>query len=181
MQLISVKERLPRYTEPSRVVRAGTFPLTVVDVHDPNQYLVYTTCGVFELAKFEKNGTWEFDNAEGETVTHYAELPAQPIGEGDPAPASAVEEAAKMYPNPNKLLETDTLESRIAEIKRQAHITCAGMYTGEIGKGREAIDILKALCALKKHKETVGKDEYYEKAQPEVWKMANRFIEKYNP
>lgn len=59
-----------------------------------------------------------------------------------------------------------------------AHITCAGMYTGEIERGREAIDILKALCALKKHKDTVGKDEYYETAQPEVWKIANKFFDK---
>lgn len=40
----------------------------------------------------------------------------------------------------------------------------------------KAIQILKELCQLKKYKDTVGKDSFYEKRQPQLWKEANDFL-----
>lgn len=42
----------------------------------------------------------------------------------------------------------------------------------------KAINILKELCKLKHYKDTVGKDSLYEKRQPELWKLANDFLNK---
>lgn len=51
----------------------------------------------------------------------------------------------------------------------------------ERSRGLEAgIEILKELCQLKHHKDTVGKDAHYEKRQPELWKLANEFLSQYN-
>ncbi len=44
----------------------------------------------------------------------------------------------------------------------------------------EAIEILTELCKLKHYKDTVGKDEIYEKKQPELWKLANEFLTKFS-
>lgn len=43
---------------------------------------------------------------------------------------------------------------------------------------KDGIEILKELCQLKHYKDTVGKDSFYEKRQPELWKMANDFLNK---
>jgi hypothetical protein len=43
-------------------------------------------------------------------------------------------------------------------------------------KLEEGIEILKELCQLKSYKDEVGKDGHYEKRQPELWKMANQFL-----
>lgn len=40
----------------------------------------------------------------------------------------------------------------------------------------KAEEILKELCQLKHYKDTVGKDAFYEKTQPELWKKANEFL-----
>lgn len=127
----------------------------------------------------ETNQYWNgrgFINFETSTWNYFSDI----VGWYDPTPASAEEEAARMYPYDYENYDKEDHErvKAIRDAMRLAHIRCAGMYTGEIEKGREAIDILKALCALKRHKDTVGKDEYYEKAQPEVWKIANKFLEK---
>jgi hypothetical protein len=42
----------------------------------------------------------------------------------------------------------------------------------------QGIEILKELCQLKHHKDTVGKDSFYEQRQPELWKQANEFLNK---
>lgn len=39
-----------------------------------------------------------------------------------------------------------------------------------------AVEILKELCQLKHYKDTVGKDSFYEKRQPELWKLANDYL-----
>jgi hypothetical protein len=40
----------------------------------------------------------------------------------------------------------------------------------------DAVELLKELCQLKRYKDTVGKDSLYEKAQPELWRRANEFL-----
>lgn len=40
----------------------------------------------------------------------------------------------------------------------------------------EAVKILTELCGLKHHKDTVGKDEFYEKRQPELWEQAKQYL-----
>lgn len=39
-----------------------------------------------------------------------------------------------------------------------------------------AVALLMELCKLKHYKDTVGKDSFYEKRQPELWKEANDFL-----
>jgi hypothetical protein len=46
----------------------------------------------------------------------------------------------------------------------------------EVEKMAEAVDIIKSLCNLKKYKDTVGKDSYYQKEQPKAWDRANYFL-----
>lgn len=63
-------------------------------------------------------------------------------------PASAVEEAARMYPKEIVLGKENGDRftfNQLAEIQRQAHITCAGMYTGELSKLKEEVERLKKL------------------------------------
>jgi hypothetical protein len=40
----------------------------------------------------------------------------------------------------------------------------------------DAVELLRELCQLKHYKDTVGKDDFYEKTQPELWKKANEFL-----
>jgi deoxyadenosine/deoxycytidine kinase len=41
---------------------------------------------------------------------------------------------------------------------------------------QSGIEILKELCQLKHYKDDVGKDAFYEKRQPELWKQTNEFL-----
>ena len=45
--------------------------------------------------------------------------------------------------------------------------------SGNSDKETSAIDLLRQLCTLKKYKDVNGKDDYYKKSQPELWKKAN--------
>ena len=42
----------------------------------------------------------------------------------------------------------------------------------------QALEILMELCQLKHYKGTTGKDAFYEKRQPELWKKANDLLNK---
>ena len=41
----------------------------------------------------------------------------------------------------------------------------------------DAIDILRGLVALKDRKDSIGKDDTYEKMQPVLWQRARTFLE----
>jgi hypothetical protein len=41
---------------------------------------------------------------------------------------------------------------------------------------QKAVEILKELCQLKDHKDKIGQDQFYKKRQPELWKMANDYL-----
>ena len=46
----------------------------------------------------------------------------------------------------------------------------------ELAEARGAIDILRGLVALKDRKESIGKDDTYNKMQPELWQRAREFL-----
>lgn len=56
------------------------------------------------------------------------------LDENPPPPASAVEEAEKLYPFKKVNHELFIGCNDLAKYQQLAHITCAGMYTGEIDK-----------------------------------------------
>lgn len=70
------------------------------------------------------------------------------IGWYDPTPASAEQEAARLYPAVSTLEKS---QLPIYQIQRQAHISCAGMYTGEIEKLRAELNELKTKNYGQKH------------------------------
>lgn len=73
------KDSLPKYIEPMGIVRPNTYPLAIVDWDNPNQYLVYTSLGAYELADFEKDGSWGFNQvSHDEIVICYLHLPPKP-------------------------------------------------------------------------------------------------------
>lgn len=57
------------------------------------------------------------------------------LDENPPPPASAVDEAARLYPEPTgRIRERPYTEHEIVDIQRDVHIRCAGMYTDTIDK-----------------------------------------------
>lgn len=71
-----------------------------------------------------------------------------------------------------------TNESAICDVCNGAKIIAKAMITSTppSGSDAEAVEILKELCRLEYYKDVLGKDAFYEKTQPELWKRANDFL-----
>lgn len=67
----------------------------------------------------------------------------------------------------------ETYEDMIALYKQNRQ---SPSKEGEAQQSVKAVELLKELCQLKHYKDTVGKDSFYEKRQPELWKEANNFL-----
>lgn len=63
-----------------------------------------------------------------------------------PPPASAEDEAEKLYPYKKNEKITEIHDGTLVDHSRAVHIACAGMYTGEIEKLRNALqDLVEAV------------------------------------
>lgn len=74
------------------------------------------------------------------------------LSQPDPTPASAEDEAARLYPY-DATLEAGTSEwgvdQELTDMQRTAHITCARMYTDTIAALKEELQRLRELYGIK--------------------------------